>query len=157
MEIVDYNKKYQEKIVKFLEDIIVNEFGLDILEDCIEHKDWNIYLEPKNNLLLLVDNDEIVGACGVLDVGDNTGKINLFYIKKEFRGKGYGKLLLVKQEFFIATHFHEVILCNNSRFNSSSFYRKAGFEPYRYELNGEIWYRKEYKDLDLKNYNKMWN
>ena len=122
MDIIKYSSKYKNEIIEFLLEIIVDEFGLTDLEDYIRNKDFDAFLKPENNFLICLDNGKIVGTCGVLDIGDNTGKLNSFYMKKEYRNKGFGKLLFVKQEFFIAHGFSEVICCNNERFNSLNFY-----------------------------------
>lgn len=150
MDIIKYNRIYKEKVINFLIDITKNEFNLDWV-DYLQNKDWDIYENPKNEMLLLLDdNKEIIGTCAICDIGDKTGKINSFYIKKDFRKKGYGKLLYVWMEVFINLNFEEVILCSNKVFNSLKFYEKLGFTPYRYETNGEIWCRKEYNIADDK-------
>jgi len=150
MQIVDYkeihrNKNIKQKITNFLFEIIIEEYKFNDLNNCLLEQDFDIFLKPNNNLLLLMNKNEIIGLCSVIDIDDKTGKINAFFVKKEFRRKGYGKLLLVKQEFFIANCFEEVILCENAAFGTLSFFKNSGFIPYRFELNEEIWCGKRYR------------
>ena len=145
MEIVKYEAIYHDKVIQFLKDVVIGEFKLTDWEEYIENKDLDVYLSGNNNFLIILENDEIIATCGLLDIGDKTGKINSFYVKKDYRRKGFGRVLLMKQDFFAGLHFDEVILCNNKVFNSLPFYEKFKFTPYRYETNGEIWCKRTYK------------
>lgn len=145
MDIIKYSNVYKDKIINFLIDITKNEFNLN-WQDYLKNEDWDIYNNPNNQMLILIDDEgEIIGTCALCDLGDKTGKLNSFYIKKNFRRKGYGKLLYIWMEVFINLNFEEVILCSNEVFKSLPFYEKLGFTPYRYETNGEIWCKKDYK------------
>lgn len=140
MDIVKYNKTYKNKLNVFLKHAITDEYNIKL-----DNIDLDIYEQQKNQMLILLDdNKNVIGVCGIRDTGEKTGEINLFCVDKDFRKKGYGKLLYVWMEVFINLNFEEVILCSNKAFLSDKFFQKLGFTPYRYENNGDIYFKKEY-------------
>lgn len=68
------------------------------------------------------------GFFAIRNAGGQLCRLENLYLKKEFRAKGVGKLMLQKMAAMAEDAGNKVLQCNVNRFNSSlQFYLKHGF------------------------------
>ena len=51
------------------------------------------YVPPRGGLWLLTENETPAGAVALRDMGGNVAEIKRLYVRPEFQGRGYGRLL----------------------------------------------------------------
>ena|SRR3989344_5916199 len=91
------------------------------------------YSLPKANLLVLMDNKKIIGTIGVVYKNKPVAVLQRFYLKKNCRRKGFGKLLFNKMEKEIIRHGYKRIVLNTTTRNREAviFLKKEGFKTVR--------------------------
>jgi len=78
---------------------------------------------------LVSEKEEEVGFIGLTLHADKSLKIDKLYLKEEFRGKGFGKLMMTFVEKEGKKLNAKNLFLNVNRFNESIlFYKKTGFE-----------------------------
>ncbi|MFX0105463.1 MAG: GNAT family N-acetyltransferase [Candidatus Hodarchaeota archaeon] len=88
------------------------------------------YKAPDGIFYILQVNDTIIGMGAFRKLDDNTGEVKRMYIRKDFRGNGYGKGLL-KKLLDVGKKFGcSRILLDTGEFMSAAqhVYRSAGFK-----------------------------
>ena len=113
--------------------IINNDFlkSLNLNEKERIEKSINIFDENNNNELVLEIDNKIVGFVKYSESKDENflgyGEINALYLLKEYKGKGYGKLLFdkAKQELKNMGYFKIVVGCLDGN-SSNDFYKHIG-------------------------------
>lgn len=130
MEIISVkeNPEYKERAVKYFQDKWASEESLMIYEDCIANCITSP--NPLPQWYLLVDNEAIIGCAGLI-TNDFISRMDLYpwvcalYIEEDFRGNGYGSLLLKKaKEDAKVGGFSCLYLCTDH----VGYYEKYGFE-----------------------------
>ena len=126
------------------EDVFIKEQGFESEYDNID----NIATH-----LVLFDLDTPVATCRVF-AADTEGVYILgrLAVKKEWRGKGVGSLMLKQAEEYIAS-VGGIALTLHSQLHAQDFYQKCGYAPYgkiEYEQDcPHIWMRKDIKRSKL--------
>ncbi len=92
--------------------------------------DMYVYLTYGSDLLVADIGSKIVGYIVTMDVDDVTGKIISFAVRKEFRGKGIGKMLLKSAIERLKTRGKKKITLEVrvSNVQAQALYEKLGFK-----------------------------
>lgn len=130
MEVISVreNPEHMERIIKYFQSRWASESSMKVYEDCIEH--CIITDSPLPHWYLLEDRGKIVGGAGLI-TNDFISRMDLYpwicalYIEEEYRGHGYGNLLMEKAKGDAkAGGFKYVYLCTDH----IGYYEKYGFE-----------------------------
>lgn len=113
--------------------------------------------------VLAFEGKENVGQIeAMLREGGKVGYVNLYYLRPEYRGRGYGKLLQEYAEMFFRPFHVERMELRVSKTNASAirFYEKMGFEvAYEEEMRDHTVYRMQ-KDMrervEIVDYDPRW-
>lgn len=143
--IVKYEDKYKNKIIEFLINVAIGEFGYKEWENYFKTKSFEPYKNDEGEFLIALNsNGKIVGTCAALKKTYKTVKLNTFYILSEYRNNGLGKKLYsMIMNYILEKNYKEIILCTFEKFNIAiEFYKKRGYELYE-TIDDEFWYKKE--------------
>ena len=103
----DYPSRSYEKTLKLFEESLLNQ---------------------TSHIAVVEENDTIVGFCKI-DVFERKGKLDYLVVQKEYRGKGYGKLLMnwAMQSFtgYNGHHIEVKVIDGNE---AITLYEKYGFK-----------------------------
>lgn len=128
-----YKECYREEVINLILNIQNVEYGLNIqLEEQSDIGDINKnYINDGGNFWVAKEdsNNIIIGTLGLLKIEEGYGVLKKFFIKKEYRGKGYSKLLYNELlKFAKENKFKKILLDTPSvAERSHNFYRKVGF------------------------------
>ena len=151
MEILEYINEYKENVNTLMHNILVDEYGFQELSDEILNAQNEEYNMGNNRLWLAMENGEIIGTTGLIEVSENHAILKKVYVEESHRGKGIAQQLLNQcLEYAKEIGYDYIYLITYDRLDrAKAFYSKNGFIPYDdgYEkpLGEEIRYR-----LDLK-------
>ena len=120
--------EYQDRAIKYFQEHWANENSMMVYDDCITHT-----LTSKNPLpqwYLLMEDDQIIGCAGII-TNDFISRMDLYpwicavYIAEDYRGNGYGSILLEQAKRDAkAGGFSHVYLATSH----IGYYEKYGFE-----------------------------
>lgn len=130
MEIRPYQNTDSKEIASFFREIFA-EMGWTERESDHMDEPHRLFHLPDNGLLLLVkDNQDVVGTAGVIFQSKSEGLIKRFYIKKELRGSGIaGKLLERLISESSRKNLRRLILdVRKTNGRAIRFYEKNGFK-----------------------------
>jgi GNAT superfamily N-acetyltransferase len=129
VEIVSIRKSpvYKELAIKYFQSKWASPESMDVYDDCITNCISSP--SPLPQWYLLMDNDKIIGCAGLI-TNDFISRMDLYpwvcalYIEKEFRGNGYGSILLEQaKKDAKAGGFSHLYLCTDH----IGYYEKYGF------------------------------
>lgn len=143
--IIKYEDKYKEKIIEFLIDVAIGEFGYKEWENYFKTKSFEPYKSNQGEFLIALNSKgDVIGTCAALKKTDIIAKLNTFYILSEYRDKGLGKKLYsMIMNYILENNYKEIILCTFEKFNIAiKFYEKRGYKLYE-TIDDELWYKKE--------------
>ena len=143
IKIQKYNDKYKQKIIDFLINIAVNEFGFKDWLLYLKNKDFEPYKLNSSIFYFIEKNNKIIATCAAWKKDEKIIKLNSFYVDKNYRNQGIGKLLFEKTiQFAKQNNYKQIILCAHQQNEVAiKFYEKENFVIDRVEDNGEIWYK----------------
>lgn len=145
IKIVKYEDRYKDKIIEFLIDVAIGEFGYKEWENYFKTKSFEPYKNNEGEFLIALNSKgEVIGTCAALKKTDKIVKLNTFYILSEYRSKGLGKKLYnMIMDYILKNNYKEIILCTFEKFNIAiEFYKKRGYKLYEI-IEDEFWYKKE--------------
>ena len=92
-------------------------YAADDLEDACGH------YGGKNEVFIIAENahGHIVGTVGIKNDSAHTALLRRFFLKKDFRGKGYGKKLLTQALDFCKEHGYKKILFRGADAMSAAY------------------------------------
>lgn len=111
---------------------ILSEFGFPLSPkfdyDLDDFKSF--YQKPDNNFWVLIKNQEILGTIGIVKKNKKTAQLKRFYLRKGWRGKGWGRKLFGKAIRFCKRRGYQVLFANTTQRNKEAirFFKKAGFK-----------------------------
>lgn len=136
-DVIEYEKKYENELMKFILDICVKEFGIDEYEQAlINHVKDNEFIKT----WLVVENKQIVATICYSERSNEIAEIKKLYIKESHRRNGLGKILVDKAvEHIKKCNYKSIYVGTSDHFkNAIKFYKKYGFEYIFDEGNGYI-------------------
>lgn len=132
-------RKVQESDNKILAQIIrscFHDFKVStcgtVYEDPTTDNLFELFTKPKSALFVTEVNGEIAGCCGIFPtegLPENCAELVKFYLDKNSRGKGLGKLLMEKSiEFAEKSGYKSIYIESLPEFSTAvSIYEKQGF------------------------------
>ena len=142
-ELLEYNKKYEDQLIKLWVDVCVEEFGFEEWRDGMSKVEEELY----EKIWIAVIDNKVVGSIAYIDKGDNIAEIKRVYVYAEHRGTGISQQFMeMLIEELEEKGYEEVILETWSKFNRGiNFYIKNKFqlvekdgECYKYERDLSI-------------------
>lgn len=147
MNIIKFERKYADKIVEFIKNIAINEYGCYDWEDYFKRMNFKEY-DSDDNIFYIVLNekDEIIGTIGGIKKEDSVLYMNSLYVRKDYRNLKIGtKLYNMLLEFCKIKDYKEITLRVFFQFtNAINFYEKNGFKKYN-EDEESYYYKKVLK------------
>ena len=132
MKILEYINEYKTQVNNLMYTILVNEFGFCSFSQDILNSQNSEYLEENNKLWIAVENEEIIGTTGLIQISDKEALLKKVYVKETHRGKGIAQQLL-NQCINYATNsgYESIYLETYHRLErAKAFYSKNGFVEY---------------------------
>ena len=121
------NTDFKDLAIKYFQSKWANENSKMVYEDCISH--CIDAVAPLPQWYLLLDGDKTIGCAGLI-TNDFISRMDLYpwvcalYIEEDYRGNGYGALLLEKaKEDAKSGGFENLYLCSDH----IGYYEKYGF------------------------------
>lgn len=142
-ELLEYNKKYEDQLIKLWVDVCVEEFGFEEWRDGMSKVEEELY----EKIWIAVIDNKVVGSIAYIDKGDNIAEIKRVYVYAEHRGTGISQQFMeMLIEELEEKGYEKVILETWSKFNRGiNFYIKNKFqlvekdgECYKYERDLSI-------------------
>lgn len=119
----------------------VKDFDLDDIED--------YYLRNRGIFYTGVVGGAIVGTSAVRRVDNRTCEIKRIYVRKDFRGRGFGSALLIQALKFAEENYSTVVLKTDARLKDAiNLYRKNGFSVIN-EEDGVTYFEKTGLEISL--------
>ena len=129
--IKEYTKEYREKVIEFLIEIAIEEFGFEEWREYFNKAKFLNMDKTKENFWIAVDSfNNVIGTIGIEnDTISNTAKLHSLYIKKEYRKKGIATVLYnYSLEFAKKSNYESIILHTYRVFSEAiKFYKKKRF------------------------------
>lgn len=152
MEILEYINKYKDKVNQLMHEILVEEYGFTQFSEGILNSQNDEYIMGNNKLWLAIENGEIIGTTGIIEISKKHALLKKIYVQESYRGKGIAQQLLNQcLEYAKNSKYDYVFLETYHRLErAKAFYSKNGFieyhDGYEKKQGDEIRYR-----LNLKN------
>lgn len=134
-----FNAKDQGQVKKIITGIITKEFAMD--QKAYPHSDLDsisdVYGGAREGFFVGEDKGRIVGTVAVKEESRDTAILRRLFVSPEYRGKGYGRLLIEKAlDFCREKGYHEVIFhASNAMKAAMGLCRSKGFnEKQKLEL-----------------------
>jgi len=146
--IIEYKEKYREKTYNFLISICIEEFGFEEWREDLTRFAFAEYKENKGNFWIAInEKDEVIGTIGIRNTENGNAELKVFYLNKEYRGKGVAKELFGKCMNFIEENgYKKIVLYTCKKFDRAvSFYKKNGFKEVK-SIEGRYIYEYIVKD-----------
>ncbi len=119
----------------------VKDFDLDDIED--------YYLRNRGIFYTGVVGGTIVGTSAVRRVDNRTCEIKRIYVRKDFRGRGFGSALLLQALKFAEENYSTVVLKTDARLKDAiNLYRRNGFSVIN-EEDGVMYFEKTGLEISL--------
>ncbi len=133
MEIVSYSEIYKEEVIALILEIQQNEFGIEITQQ--DQPDLgnieSCYKKGNGNFWIARVEENLAGTVALLDIGNNNAALRKMFVKKQFRGSGYGvgqSLLNTLLQWAGEKGFKKILLGTTEKFIAAQrFYEKNGF------------------------------
>ena len=126
--IKEYTKEYRDKVINFLIEIAIKEFGFEEWREYFNKAEFLDTDKSKENFWIAVDNfNNVIGTIGIAnDTISGTAKLHSLYIMKKFRNKGIATALYnYSLEFAKKSDYESVILHTYRKFSEAiKFYKK---------------------------------
>ncbi len=117
------------------------DFDLDKIED--------YYLQNRGIFYTGVVDGTIVGTSAVRRIDDRTCEIKRIYVRKDFRGRGFGRALLIQALKFAEENYSTVVLKTDARLKDAiNLYRRNGFSVIN-EEDGVMYFEKAGLEISL--------
>ena len=133
LHIVPYSAPYQQRVATMILHIQQEEFNVPVtIEDQPDllHID-TAYQQRCGNFWIALDDDNVVGTIGLIDIGNNQGCLRKMFVKEGYRGKekGTGQLLLdTLVQWCRENNIDEIYLGTINRMAAAlKFYARNGF------------------------------
>jgi N-acetylglutamate synthase-like GNAT family acetyltransferase len=134
MDIVTFAPKYVARVGTLIVPIQREEFGVDITYE--EQPDLmdiaNFYQKGAGQFWLALDQDEVVGSIGLLDIGAGEGALRKMFVAATHRGSAHGvaaQLLRTLLNHARKNGLKTIYLGTTEKFLAAHrFYEKSGFE-----------------------------
>ena len=119
----------------------VKDFDLDDIED--------YYLRNRGIFYTGVVGGTIVGTSAVRWIDNRTCEIKRIYVRKDFRGRGFGRALLIQALKFAEENYSTVMLKTDARLDGAiNLYRRNGFSVIN-EEDGVMYFEKTGLEISL--------
>ena len=134
VEIVQWQRKYEEHVIKLILSIQSAEFLIPITEaDQPDLKSVDTFYQQGNgNFWVALSERNIVGTIALKDIGQQQVALRKMFVHKYFRGSDQGvanKLLVAAIEWCIQKNIQDIYLGTVEAFRAAQrFYEKNGFE-----------------------------
>ncbi len=134
IQIIPFEIKYQEQLVKLILNIQQLEFNIAITQD--QQPDLlsieTFYRKNGGEFWIAVsENQEVIGSIALINIGNQNGVIRKMFVKKEFRGKKHGiaqKLFNTLLTYTLEKEFGALYLGTVSILQAAiQFYKRNGF------------------------------
>lgn len=89
-DLVEYEKKYEEEVIKLWQEVCVEEFEFEIWKEAMSNVEEEMY----EKVLLAIVDDKVIATMAYKDIGDNVAEIKRVYMYPEYRGKGISQAML---------------------------------------------------------------
>lgn len=132
MVILEYVQDYRENVNNLMHEVLVEEFGFNQFSDEILNSKNEEYVMNNNKLWLAMENDEVIGTTGIVELSENHALLKKVYVKESHRGKGIAQQLLNQcLDYAKSLGYDYIILETYQRLErAKAFYSKNGFIPY---------------------------
>jgi RimJ/RimL family protein N-acetyltransferase len=133
IEIIQYDKAYEEETINLIVGIQAGEFGLPITADDQPdlRKVSTFYQQGKGNFWIAVDNGRVAGSIALIDIGNNETALRKMFVHPDYRGKEKGVAQRLMDELFSwgrQQGVQHIYLGTVEQFKASHrFYEKNGF------------------------------
>lgn len=134
IQIIKFDKKYQDDMVNFILDIQQNEFGVAItLDDQPDLLNITHHYEDKGGLFLLAmdaENEKVIGTIALVKLDENKSALKKVFVDPKYRGEYRvgQKLLDAVVEFARETDIEKIYLGSTAMMKRAhNFYKKNGF------------------------------
>jgi GNAT superfamily N-acetyltransferase len=118
-------------IADFEENSRVNRKTLELIDKGLTDYNWSISPDPSASPLVLVLNENettVAGAVGRSAYG--WMRVDVIWVSKDIRGKGYGRLLLQRVEEIAVKRGCKGIHLDTHEFQAPDFYVRLGYEVF---------------------------
>lgn len=135
--VIEYNNKYRNEIIKLIENTFVEEFGFSEFRDSILNINFDFSSNENEKCWIVIDNfDAVIGTISCLQKNINECYLKYFYLSKEYRGLGIAKNLLeIFMDFTKKNNYKKIYLGTYEKLERAiGFYNKNGFVEYQNEL-----------------------
>lgn len=130
MEIIPFTVKDRVSVVEFFREIFSEMGWIERPSDHMDEPHLLFHLPDEGLLLLVKDNNKVIGTAGVINLSKTDGLLKRFYIKQSYRGSGIaGRLLDELMKKSLSMGLRKLILdveITNGR--AIRFYEKNGFK-----------------------------
>ena len=136
MLIAPYTEDKKQSLFAFTDDVF-KELGKEF-EPQGRHSFYNDIQSNFELFSCLTENNEVKGTVALKKIDEETVELKAMYLKKELRGKGYGKKLIQHAiEQAKKNNYKTILLDSQSRYKAAlSLYKQDGFqETQRYNDN----------------------
>ena len=132
MNIIQYDEKYKENVIRLILDIQNKEAGIHLfLEEQPDLYDIKkSYIENGGNFWIVRNEaDEVIGTIGIMNKGNGYGVLKKFFVRADFRKQKVGLMLYQKLLFFCKNNEIKTIILDTPSVAKAShrFYEQNGF------------------------------
>lgn len=134
IQIIKFDRKYQDDMVNFILDIQQNEFDVAItIDDQPDLLNIILHYEEKGGIFLLAmdsENDNVIGTIALVRLDDNKSALKKVFVDPKYRGdyKVGQKLLDTIFDFVRETAIEKIYLGSTAKMTRAhNFYKKNGF------------------------------
>lgn len=132
MEIFEYIKDYKDNVNNLMHEILVCEYGFEQFSDGIINSQNDEYIMGNNKLWIAMENGEIIGTTGLIEISEKHALLKKVYVKESHRGKGIAQQLLNQcLNYAKEMNYDYVFLETYQRLERAiAFYSKNGFTEF---------------------------
>lgn len=133
IEIIEYNKQFEQETIDLIVGIQAGEFGIPITADDQPdlRKVKTFYQQHNGNFWLAIDRNKVVGTIALIDIGNNQVALRKMFVHPDYRGKDKAAGWQLMQEVFAWCRLKgvkDIFLGTISQFKAAHrFYEKNGF------------------------------